>query len=113
MYRFKVNSPIEKRFSGIHFSILIFIVLFVFFLHMLGNISSDTYDRQEESLNSAINRAIISCYCVEGTYPPSISYIEDHYGLTYDRNTFFVDYQAIGSNIYPDVTVIRKEGVNE
>lgn len=108
MYRFEQTSEFKKRFSGIHFSILLFIALFVFFLYMLGSISEDTLLRQEESLKVALNRGIVSCYCVDGTYPPSLDYLIEHYGLTYDENVFFVDYQAIGANIYPDVTVIRK-----
>ena len=113
MYRFSETNSIKRHFSGIHFSILLFIVLFVFFLYMLGNISTETLDRQETSLNEALNRSIVSCYCIEGTYPPSLSYIEEHYGLTYDKETFFVDYTPIGSNIYPDVTVIRREAAGE
>ena len=36
-----------------------------------------------------------------------LEYLESHYGLTYDHDLFFVDYQAIGSNIMPDVTIVR------
>ena len=96
------------RSVGMLFSVLFFVTLAVFFVISLSTISEDTLDRQEESLNSALNRSIVSCYCVEGTYPPSLDYIIEHYGLTYDHDSFFVDYRAIGSNIYPDVTVIRK-----
>ena len=39
-----------------------------------------------------------------------LSYMEEHYGLTYDKDLFFVDYQPIGSNIRPDVTVISRKG---
>lgn len=113
MYRFSEERKIKSWFSGIHISILIFVLLSVFFFIMLGRISESTIERQEESLNTAINRCIVSCYCIEGTYPPSLSYMEDHYGLTYDSSRFFVDYQAIGSNIYPDVTVIRKADTHE
>lgn len=110
MYRFSQGSKLKSKFSGIYVMILIFVVLFFVFLRSLGSITEDTLSRQEESLNVAINRSIVSCYCVEGTYPPSLQYLKDHYGLTYDDETFFVDYTAIGSNIYPDVTVIRRKG---
>ena len=95
-------------FGTIHFSVLVFIAVFVFFLFMLGNISSDTKARQEESLNSAVHRCIVSCYCVEGTYPPNLDYMINHYGLTYDKSAFFIDYRSDGSNIYPEVVIIRK-----
>lgn len=113
MYRFSERKSIKNYLSGVRLSMLIFIVLFILFLYLLGGISEDTRNRQEESLNNAINRCIVSCYCVEGTYPPSLDYMLEHYGLTYDKNAFFVDYQAMGSNIYPDVTVIRKGGARE
>ncbi len=103
-------SKLKNSISGVHLSVLIFIVLFFFFLKMISGISSDTLDREEVSLKTALNRAIVSCYCIEGTYPPSLDYIKEHYGLIYDDETFFVDYTPIGSNIYPDVTILRREG---
>lgn len=108
MYRFIERKSLKNYFSGIHFSILFFLVLIIYFSISIQSISEDTLDRQQESLESALNRSIVSCYCVEGTYPPSLSYLIEHYGITYDHNSFFVDYQPIGSNIYPDVTIIRK-----
>lgn len=108
MYHFAQKTTIKKRTTGIFFSILLFVVLAFYFVSAINGISADTLDRQEQSLDSALNRAIVSCYCVEGTYPPNLDYLISHYGITYDKNSFFIDYQAIGSNIYPDVTIIRK-----
>ena len=56
-----------------------------------------------------MERNIVHCYALEGFYPPSLEYMEEHYGLTYDKTLFIVNYQPIGTNIYPDYTVIRKE----
>lgn len=109
MYRFNQVSKIKEHISGPMLSLVLFIGVFLIFVFALGNISGDTLDRQEESLQSAINRGIVSCYCVEGTYPPSLSYLKEHYGLIYDEDSFFVDYRPIGSNIFPDVTIIRKD----
>ena len=66
-------------------------------------------NRQKESLENAITRSITHCYAVEGSYPASLDYLKENYGLTYDEDLFFVDYQTIGSNILPDVTIIEKE----
>ena len=59
-------------------------------------------------LEKAVNRSITQCYALEGTYPPDMEYLTAHYGLTYDEDLFFVDYQTVGANIYPDVTIIEK-----
>jgi len=108
MYHFVPRKERKSFFKGIHFSILFFIALIFYFVVAIGSISEDTINRQEASLEQALNRGIVSCYSVEGTYPPSLDYLIEHYGLLYDKDTFFIDYQAIGSNMYPDVTIIRK-----
>lgn len=107
MNRFEKPSPI-KKLQKISLPIIGFILLFLIFLRGFTSVSENTYHKQEEALNTALNRSIIQCYAVEGTYPPSLEYIEEHYGLTYDHDKFFVDYQSIGSNMYPDVTIISK-----
>ena len=108
-YHYGIERSIKSRRNGSSLSIVIFLVLVTVFLFAISSISDTTKEHQQEALESALNRSIVSCYCVEGTYPPSLSYLSEHYGLTYDKDLFFVDYQAIGSNIFPDVTVIRKE----
>lgn len=83
------------------------IVIIILFLIGVNYVSTSSLDKQQESLETAISNDIAQCYAVEGTYPPSLEYIKQHYGLTYNENVFYVDYQAIGSNIRPDYTVIR------
>ncbi|WP_051209519.1 hypothetical protein [Butyrivibrio sp. WCD3002] len=89
---------------------LIIVALIVIFFNGIEGISKTNIDKQEVSLSEAINRDIIQCYCLEGIYPPSLDYLEQHYGLLYDKELFFVDYRPIASNIYPDVTIIRIQG---
>lgn len=62
----------------------------------------------QQILLDAVNRDIIHCYAIEGMYPPDTSYIEDHYGLSYDKDKFIIDYEFFGANIMPKVTVITK-----
>ena len=88
--------------------VLAFVILFVLFIWGVSSVSDTTYEKQEAGLHTAIERSVVQCYAVEGTYPPSLSYLEEHYGLTYDQNLFFIDYQVYGSNIYPDITILRK-----
>lgn len=85
-------------------------VLLLIFLLSLSSIQENTLLKQQESLETALARDITHCYAVEGFYPPSLSYMEEHYGLTYNKDLFFVDYQPIGSNMRPDVTVILRKG---
>ena len=103
----------ENRILGISdqvyriFSVVIFIAIAVLFYLAVDASGRSTIEKQKESLENALSRAIVQCYSIEGQYPPDLQYLEDHYGLTYDKTTFFVDYQPIASNLYPDVTVIQ------
>lgn len=100
----KKNSFLKNT---LFWSVLFFLLFIILFWNGFTSVEDATLDRQQESLETALQRDIVHCYAVEGTYPPSLSYIEDHYGLTYDKDAFFVDYTAIGANIFPDITVIR------
>ena len=88
--------------------ILAFIVLFVLFLQGIGSVSESTLSKQQESLETALERSISQCYAVEGRYPPSLEYLKQHYGLLYDEDSFFIDYEYYGSNLLPEVTVLRR-----
>ncbi|MCL1819821.1 MAG: hypothetical protein FWG36_04085 [Oscillospiraceae bacterium] len=57
-------------------------------------------------LEEGILRAAVKCYTVEGSYPESIAYIEDNYGVYIDRTKYVVHYDIFASNLLPDITVI-------
>jgi len=87
-------------------SLLILGVCLYLLLIGTGNIAAQTDAEQQKILTQAIQRASIQCYAIEGRYPPSIEYLEDHYGLTIDRERYHVFYEGWASNIMPDITVI-------
>ena len=107
MNRFEKPS-ILRKIQKLSLPLIGFILLFIVFIKGIASGSETTIDKQKESLTTALNRSITQCYAVEGTYPPSLEYIENHYGLTYDHDKFFVDYQVYGANMYPTVTVLTK-----
>ncbi|WP_029230689.1 hypothetical protein [Butyrivibrio sp. VCB2006] len=87
-------------------SIAIFLCIAVLFFFAVDATGKSSISKEQESLESALARDIVQCYAIEGRYPPNLEYLEQHYGLTYDKSTFFVDYMPIAANLYPDVTVI-------
>lgn len=90
-----------------NFSVFFFVIVIVAFLFGISFISSTSSRDQKQILTDAIAKDIIHCYAVEGYYPPSLAYIEDHYGLTYDSSKYIVDYVPIGDNIMPSVTIVE------
>ncbi len=108
MNRFRKGRRGFPLLKKLHLSLLAFLLLVFIALSGLNDISNRTSDSQRESLERAIERSVSHCYALEGTYPPSLEYIKNHYGLTYDEDRFFVDYRFIGSNMLPDVTIIER-----
>ncbi len=111
MNRFSNQNNMISKMKKVKLPIIAFGILFVFFLFGIQSISLTTSEKRAESLKTAIYRSVVQCYAVEGSYPPSLTYLEEHYGLIYDTELFFVDYNPIGSNIMPDITIISKNTV--
>lgn len=108
MNRFAAISE-KRHLPHLKFAYLLAPIVVAAFILCLSFIGDSTLSRQKESLETAINRDIIHCYAVEGFYPPSLAYIEEHYGLTYNEDLFFIDYHPIGSNMRPDVTILVRQ----
>ena len=83
MNRFEQKSMSFGRKLVYLLPILAFLVLFVLFVQGIGSVSESTLTKQQES-----------------------------YGLLYDKNSFFVDYEYYGSNLLPEVTVLRRTGAH-
>lgn len=101
-----MKHPLLHKFRNFRFSFILYILIFIVFLIWVSNIDHMTSDKELESLELALKHDIVHCYAVEGTYPPNLNYLIDHYGLTFDQSRFYIDYQPIGSNIYPDYEII-------
>ncbi len=89
-------------------SLMITIILFIVLIFQIQNIALLTKKQQQINLEKALSRDIIECYALEGYYPPDLNYIEEHYGLSYNKSEFFIDYQIEGENIKPTFTIIER-----
>ena len=88
---------------------LILVLAIVGLVHVSNATSASNSAGEKEILERALNRSITQCYALEGSYPPSLDYLTDNYGLTYDEEAYYIDYQYIGSNLRPDVTIIERQ----
>lgn len=81
------------------------IAVFVFSLMRLDKGSTEL---QRQQLEDSIRRACISCYSLEGIYPPTLQYLVDNYGLQINDKHYAVFYDIFAENIMPDITVVIK-----
>lgn len=75
----------------------------------LTQVDSGRASEDKERLESAIRRAAVACYAVEGAYPPSLDYITENYRVQIDTERYTVRYELFASNLMPDVTVLDNE----
>ncbi len=63
---------------------------------------------QEEGakrLQSDLARACVRCYAVEGRYPFCVSYLQEHYKVSFSEDLYVVFYDSFASNVMPEIQV--------
>lgn len=103
----KVEKIREKsQLPGWLLSIGVFAAMIGIFGASVLSFGEKTGSREEETLRRAVTRASVQCYAIEGRYPPSVEYLEEHYGIRIDREKFHVFYNGFASNVMPEITII-------
>ncbi len=87
---------------------LLVVVAVVAFARGADTLSADRADEAKASLEDAIRRSCVACYAAEGSYPQSLSHLEERYGLQIDREHYTVVYEPVGSNLMPNFTVLER-----
>lgn len=59
-----------------------------------------------QAVRRAIERSAVTCYSVEGAYPESLAYLQEHYGLTVNTEDYIIIYDVYASNQPPEVQVL-------
>lgn len=106
MNRFQKTRP-GAAAAGRLLPALVFLAALLLLIAGLNNISGLTERQEAEGLENSVRQSAVHCYALEGFYPDSLEYLEQHYGLTYDKEKYIVSYETVGSNLMPDVSVIR------
>ena len=60
------------------------------------------------SVQEAVVTAAMQCAAIEGSFPSSVGYLEDNYGLAISHAKYRVFYEWLGDNVVPTVTVVAK-----
>ena len=87
------------------------LAVLLLFLSGLSHLEAGQRSEGRQQLEDAVRRAAVACYAAEGIYPPSVEYLEEHYGVQVNRDRYTVIYDVFASNLMPDVTVLENESV--
>ncbi len=113
MHLFKVNS--FRRYIRPTLSLLLFVAVVAGIWFGLTSVQTRSGAQQTKLLKDALRRAAVSCYAVEGRYPPTLEYIKENYGVVVNDERFIVRYIAFAENIMPTIRVLElgKEAVDD
>ena len=98
---------INKKEVG---AILIFVALIVAFVLLVNGITNKGDGREKEIVIEAVKNAALTCYAVEGMYPDDLTYLRDHYNLSYNEEKYHVFYEPLASNLMPSIKVAERGG---
>jgi hypothetical protein len=93
-------------------SILILIIVVLFVADGISSYKARYDETYLENVRNAIYDTLITCYALEGSYPDSLAYLSDHYGLVLDRDKYIFRYELIGSNLFPEFEVIPYSNID-
>lgn len=89
-------------------SLILALSAVLFFLAGVSRLEDQRQAVGKQQLEAVLRRTAVSCYAAEGFYPPDIAYMQEHYGLQYDEETYLIRYELTASNWMPDITVLER-----
>ena len=100
----------QKRFT-ISLNLIMLVIVLVITLFVVTNLDHfwvSQNSAQPQEVREALLDACIQCYALEGSYPPSLDYLNQHYGAILDKEKYFFYYEVFASNVLPTVEVYEK-----
>ena len=102
----------KKSYRAYSVSLLVsssFIVLMVLLIVIgLRPFGSNAQSMNLEAAEDSIIKCALQCYVTEGSYPPDIEYMVEHYGLIIDEDRYYYEYDIFASNVAPSIKIIPK-----
>jgi len=97
---------IKKKNSISPLIFIVPIIIGICFMHAIKDVESNHLAVDKTHLEDTLRKASAACYAAEGVYPPDIEYLEEHYGISINKELYDVKYEIFASNLMPDITVL-------
>jgi uncharacterized protein YpmB len=90
------------------FLLIIIIIIAVVSVVAMNEFWKNSNDAHPGRIKQAIERACIQCYALEGSYPPDLQYLSEHYGIILNEDKYFYYFEIFASNVMPYVEVYER-----
>ena len=108
MNRFREKGKQNIPVDGLFLSVVLTVGCFGLFMGGIFSTERDVASKEREQLEQVLNQSAAICYSLEGAYPESLSYLKEHYGISWNEDRYLVDFEAVGTNLPPDIVVIPR-----
>lgn len=105
MYHERTQSEIRgRRVRGVIVTLVAFALIAAL---VAGTLVFQNMSREQgtTSIRESILSMAMQCYAIEGSYPSSLSHLEEAYGLTVNHDDYVINYEWFADNIPPSVAV--------
>lgn len=75
----------------------------------MGAFAVKSTQEQCNMIEESVNKALLQCYALEGSYPSHLEYLEQHYGIMLDRDNFVYQYSVLAANLRPHFEVTPRK----
>lgn len=100
------NAPQKRRRAVLIAAAIAVVVCLAAIVLAFSTANESLREQGAESVRQAVLDAAAQCCAVEGSYPSTLEYLEQHYGLSINHDDYAVMYEAFASNVTPTVTVV-------
>jgi hypothetical protein len=93
------------KMAGTLLAILFSLLVLLWAWQSLTGLDMRSREAGRAVAKEAIERAVMQCYALEGSYPPNLDYLVKNYGLIIDQKRYVYLYETVAGNIHPIVQV--------
>lgn len=108
MYHRDATSSAIKRSRSTRLILVVFVLALALCVAAYFGVQSAIREQSAQSMRTAIVNTALECYAIEGAFPRSIEYLEEHYGLVVNDTDFLVTYECYADNVAPSVVVVLR-----
>lgn len=105
MYHELTYDEIARRRRARFARLVVALVLLAVVALAVGASRSVARDQAAVSIRDSIVSAAVQCCAIEGSYPSSLSHLEEVYGVAVNHADYVVNYEWLGDNVPPSVVV--------
>ena len=108
MYHEQTTAMVRKHRRNVVVGIVCALALAVALVLAFLAVGANAQEQGAMTMRNSILDAAKECCAVEGSYPSSLSHLEQEYGLMINRDNYVITYTWVADNIMPSVVVVPR-----